>query len=250
MHKTLLSYLQSTRSISRRDFFDMLNKQVIKINWKLVEDSKTILSIWDKITIDLWRGETFEEIVEIKKDRYKSVIVAFNKPKWYVVSKDDKFNKTIFEILPKSWKEDFYYIWRLDKESNWLLLLTNSTKIVDEMEHPKTNLYKIYEVTVDKMLRTKDMIKMKRWLFVDEQWVKTSDETWIWVDKLEFYDVKQFKDEKWKYYLRIVLTEWRKRHIRRLLSACWYKTKTLKRIKYWKYELADIKEWTYRIFKV
>ncbi|MEF2175562.1 MAG: pseudouridine synthase [Candidatus Absconditabacteria bacterium] len=250
MNKTLLSYLQSTKAVSRRDFFDMLNNKVIKINGEIIEDSKAMVTIGDKITIDLGKGQIYEETIELKKERFKSVIVAFNKPKGYVVSKDDKFNKTIFEILPKSWKDDFYYIGRLDKESNGLLLLTNNTKIVDEMEHPKSRIFKIYEVVVDKMLRTKDMIKMKRGLFVDEHGEKTDDETGMGVDKLEFYDIKQFKDEKGKYFLRIMLTEGRKRHIRRLLSACGYKTKSLKRIKYGKYELADIKEGTYRIFKV
>jgi 16S rRNA U516 pseudouridylate synthase RsuA-like enzyme len=35
-----------------------------------------------------------------------------------VVSKEDKHNKTIFELLPNSWKKDFYYIGRLDKDSH------------------------------------------------------------------------------------------------------------------------------------
>jgi 16S rRNA U516 pseudouridylate synthase RsuA-like enzyme len=49
--------------------------------------------------------------------QYKPIIVIFNKPKGYVVSKEDKHNKTIFELLPESWRKDFYYIGRLDKNS-------------------------------------------------------------------------------------------------------------------------------------
>jgi 16S rRNA U516 pseudouridylate synthase RsuA-like enzyme len=41
---------------------------------------------------------------------FRPVVVALHKPVGYVVSKDDKHNDTIYNFLPPSWKEDFYYV--------------------------------------------------------------------------------------------------------------------------------------------
>lgn len=183
---------------------------------------------------------------------FKPVIVAFNKPKWYVVSKEDKYNKTIFEILPTSWKKDFYYIWRLDKDSDWLLLLTNVPEIVNEVEHPSRNIFKIYEVQIDKPLKTQLKEKFKKWILVTEEneYVRNpKEEIWKWkqMDLLQMHDISYHKDSRWRYFVRILLTYWKKRHIRRMLQAFWYKIHALTRIKVWKYELWRLKTWAYNI---
>jgi len=184
---------------------------------------------------------------------FKPVIVAFHKPRGYVVSKSDKFNKTIFDILPKSWKEDFYYIWRLDKDSDGLLLLTNVPSLVNEIEHPSKGILKIYEVEIDKPFKTYLREKFKKgvWVTEDGQLVKDlKSEKWknIPKDLLKVYDIHYQQDKKWKHLLRIVLEYWKKRHIRRLLKAFGYKVKRLTRIKHWKYELGRLKPGQYRIY--
>lgn len=186
---------------------------------------------------------------------FKPVIVTFNKPRWYVVSKYDKFNKTIFDILPSSWRNDFYYIWRLDKNSDWLLLLTNVPELVNEIEHPSRNIFKIYEVQIDKPLKTQLREKFKKWIFVTEEWeyvdnVKSDKWKWKNIDFLQMYDVSYYKDSKWRYFLRILLTYWKKRHIRRMLKAFWYKIYSLTRVKFWKYELWNLKPWAYNIHTI
>lgn len=183
---------------------------------------------------------------------FKPVIVTFNKPRWYVVSKDDKHNKTIFEILPPSWKKDFYYIWRLDKDSNWLLLLTNVPELVNKIEHPSRNILKIYEVQIDKPLKTQLKEKFKKWLLITEdgKYVenpKNPMRKWKQIDFLQMYDVSYYKDSKWRYLLRVLLTYWKKRHIRRMLQAFWYKINALTRVKFGKYELWKLKSWAYNI---
>ena len=184
---------------------------------------------------------------------FKPVIVAFHKPRGYVVSKSDKFNKTIFEILPKSWKDDFYYIWRLDKDSDGLLLLTNVPSLVNEIEHPSKGILKIYEVEIDKPFKTYLREKFKKGVWVTEDWQLVKDlksEKWknIPKDLLKVYDIHYQHDKKWKHILRIVLEYWKKRHIRRLLKAFGYKVKRLTRIKHWKYELGRLKPGQYRIY--
>lgn len=97
------------------------------------------------------------------------MIVLFNKPKGYTVSKEDKHNKTIYELLPQSWQKDFYYIGRLDKDSHGLLLLTNDPALVDFYEKPENNVYKVYEVQIDKPIKSHHILKAKKGVVADEQ---------------------------------------------------------------------------------
>lgn len=227
----------------------MIQKWIIRLNSETVTNINQEINIGDKLEIDLPKNQKFVETIK-RVFTFKPVIVAFNKPKWYTVSKEDKFNQTIYDILPDSWRKDFYYIWRLDKESHWLLLLTNDTKLVDFYENPKNRIIKIYEVLIDKPFKSKDIIKSKRWILVDQEWRlidPNKPDKEEWTELLTFHDV-QYSPDKW-HFLRILLTEWKKRHIRRLLSALGYKVKDLKRIKVWKYELWTVKPWQYRIYK-
>ena len=238
----------------------MLKEWVIFVNDKKVEDINYVLNLGDILKIKLPNGQDYvEEITKFPK--YQPVIVVFNKPKWYVVSKEDKFNKTIFDILPKSWRKDFYYIWRLDKNSHGLLLLTNEPEIVDYYTNPKNKIPKIYIVKIDKPLKTNDKAKLLKWIFVDEQG-NYFDENKLkkinqWanieikgrLDKLKFDSLSYFKDKNW-HFLKIVLKEWKKRHIRRSLKALGYKVFDLKRIKFWKYQLDNIKPGKWRVYKI
>ncbi len=235
----LLTYLQKTRGITRREFEQMLRQQVILINDEPVKSFWFEIKDWDNMKILLPDGEIYEEIISTHW-KFKPVVVLFNKPKWYVVSKSDKYNKTIFELLPKSWKKDMYYIGRLDKNSRWLLLLTNIPELVDRFENPKNKVFKIYEVKLNKPIKTGDLEKLKKGITYHDKDKKE-------VIQLKFYDVHPIKNDP--KYIKVLLTEGKKRHIRRALEELGYKVKDLKRTKMGKYELGDIKEGKYQILK-
>lgn len=236
---SLLKYLQKTKQVTRREFEDMVFEKALRINYQPVEDIKARIRLWDFLEVDLWEDWVYQETVK-SFPNYKPLIVSFNKPKGYVVSKSDKYNKTIFELLPKSWQRDFYYIWRLDKYSRGLLLLTNDPELVDYYENPKNRVFKIYEVVVDKPFKSNHILKTKKWMYVNRDWKVDSKG-----ELLYFYDINKTAGK-----LRIVLKEWKNQHIRRVLTALGYKIKDLKRIKVGKYELWDIKEWKYMINKI
>lgn len=119
------------------------------------------LQIGDTIQIVLPDAQVWEETIEAFPTSHPKIIL-FHKPRGYVVSKDDPHNKTIYDILPERWLSEYRYIGRLDKDSTGLLLLTNDSQLVHYYESPQTNIHKIYEVQIDKALRSKDKIKMKK----------------------------------------------------------------------------------------
>jgi 23S rRNA pseudouridine2605 synthase len=246
----LLQFLQLQTGISRRKIILFLSKWFIKVNWVVVYDRKSFVDFWDEITISLPWYKTKKFIV--KRDQKERIeMIVLNKPKWFVVSKEDPHNRTIFELLPWDFKQKWYYIWRLDKNSRWLVLLTNFPSIVNEFEHPSKKIEKKYIVQIDKPFKVQDIYNCKKWFLIDEQgrkfnwltnWQKKHVEQ---TDFLKFDKIKYFQ-YWWKHFLDIILTEGKKRHIRRLLKSLWYKVLDLKRIKVWPYNLWNLKEWKRR----
>ena len=125
---SLIAYLQRRYSLSRRKITSLIKEKKIFVDWKLVDSYKADIE-WGQ-TIKFFhpiRSNWVEKTVEVNKLLTK--VYMFNKPKGYVVSKDDPHNRTIFEILPPILRRGMYYIWRLDKDSHWLILLTNDNKL-------------------------------------------------------------------------------------------------------------------------
>ena len=242
----IFSYLQDKHGISRREYMQMLKEQAVHVNNELVESMQATIKPGDTLKITSWKNTLLtEEIQDLRKK--KRMIVLFNKPKWYAVSKEDKHNKTIYSLLPQSWQKDFYYIGRLDKDSHGLLLLTNDPTLVDYYEKPENNVHKIYEVQIDRPLKTYDIEKAKKWVLVDENWVRIIQWKSQPSETAEILKVVNMRYQmvKNKHYVAVTLNEWKKRHIRRLLKWLGYIVKDLKRIKVGKYQLWTIKPWKY-----
>ena len=203
----------------------MIDLWSVFVDWKKVESYSYEVQWWENLEIK-W--------LNIKQKIKISTwinIVLFNKPIWYVCSKDDKHNKTIYEILPREF-QNYFYIWRLDKDSRGLLVLTNNSEIVNKYQHPSNGVEKEYKVQIDREFSIKDYKKMKKWI----------------VDEWELLTVKMAKyyQEKNKYFVKIILIEWKKRHIRRILNNLWYKVIDLVRVREWQFELWNLREWCFR----
>jgi 23S rRNA pseudouridine2605 synthase len=116
----------------------------------------------------------------------------------------------------------------LDKDSHWLLLLTDDPKLVNEYEHPKNKIEKTYIIQINKPFAPSDIKKCLIWILDEGEKLKIS--------KLEIIS---------KNKLQIILTEWKKRHIRRIMQSLWYHVLDLQRISEWKFSLWNLKigEW-------
>lgn len=245
----LLIFLQKKLSVSRREFTDMIQQQVISINHEIVHWFDAEIHIDDTLTIKLPWWKLREETIQ-KLPFSPPKIVLFHKPKWCVVSKDDPHNKTIFDILPDHWREDLWYIWRLDKDSTGLLLLTNDTKLVDRYENPRNEVHKVYQLEINKPLRTKDKTRLKKWIEVTaDGFLPKFDPDGI-PEMMSCVTVTYQQTPKWKHELIITLKEWKKRQLRRLLKALDYKIYRLHRLKVGKRHIGDLKPGKRRIEKI
>jgi 23S rRNA pseudouridine2605 synthase len=235
----LISYLQSKLNLSRRNITWLIDQGSIFLNWESITAYNQEILSHDKLEIlksVFWKTEHkwLRDIIPIENFEFESKIIVFNKPMWYVVSKFDPNNRTIYEILPNEFK-NYYYIWRLDKESHGLLLLTNDPKLVNEYEHPKNQIEKTYIVKIDNELRPIDIKKCLLW--IEDEWEMLKIKS---IEKIENLNIFQY---------RIILTEWKKRHIRRIFKSLWYRVLDLQRIWEWTYKLWNIKLWERELAK-
>jgi 16S rRNA pseudouridine516 synthase len=83
------------------------------------------------------------------------LLVMLHKPIGYSCTHSEAEGSNIYELLPEQWldrKPTVTSIGRLDKETSGLILITDLGPLVHRYTSPKSDLEKIYEVTVDSEL--------------------------------------------------------------------------------------------------
>ena len=215
----IIAFLQGTRWLSRRKIVSLIQNGQIFLNNEKIESFKSEVKKWDLLTItdENW---DIDKITVSDNNNTKWKLILFNKPKWFVVSKSDPHNSTIYELLPPEFKNR-YYIGRLDKDSRGLVLLTDTPALVHQFEHPKFQIEKEYIIQLSTPFREWDRQKVKSWII--DEW-----------EQLKFIDIQPTKDSL---SYKVILNEWKKRHIRRVIKKLWYNLIDLQRIKEAQYTL-------------
>lgn len=217
----LRQYLQTHHWIARRTFTHLIDLWEIFINGEKIENYKAIIQNGNQISIKKLK---INKTVTLKETEDQSNIILFNKPVGYVVSKADPHNKTIYTLLPKH-LHHYYYIWRLDKESRGLLLLTDTPKLVHLFEHPSNEIYKTYLLQLHRPFDPQDQKTLLQGIKDDKDLLKA-----IKIQILE------------KNLLQVTLNEGKKRHLRRMFAVLEYQILDLQRIQIGNYLLGNIKE--------
>lgn len=272
----LLTYIQQNYGIPRRTITEAIKEQRVFLDEKPVEWYSTELKYGQHLFARILDRKIDDVITEVDQ---KSEVVLFHKPEWYVCSKQDKHNRTIYRLLGEQYK-NYYYIGRLDKDSRGLVILTNDPKVVHQYEHPKHKINKEYIVTVK--VRDQDFVKrliegtkdtrfqqdsqadfiamvqklFVKWLLVDEDGKlakkenRTADllrvvsmEVITQLDKqLRALQIMEPDTKGKTFVLRITLNEGKKRHIRRLWSSIWGEVLDLVRTKIGEYTIEKLDE--------
>ena len=227
----IIPFLQSSKWLSRRKIVSFIQNGHIFLNNEKLESFKSELKNWDILIImdENWNKENIT--VSENNDNPKWKLILFNKPKWYVVSKSDPHNSTIYELLPNEF-QNRYYIGRLDKDSRGLVLLTDTPALVHQFEHPKFEIEKEYLIQLSTPFKDEDKQKVKSWII--DEW-----------EQLKFLDIQPTKKPL---TYKVILKEKKKRHIRRVIKKLWYNLIDLQRIKEAQYTLPkDLSEWEWKL---
>jgi pseudouridine synthase len=164
------------------------------------------------------------------------VYIVFNKPVGVTTTVQDKFaEQKVVDFLPAQFKGVFP-VGRLDKNSSGLLVLTNDGDVCYHLTHPKFAVEKEYIVRVAGILRKEDCQRAKKGV-VDEG------------DHLKVKNIRITKSEKESTICTAVVSEGKKRHIRRLCVGLGFPVLELKRVRIGNLKLGDLKPGEYRIVK-
>ncbi len=203
----LNKYLADAGICSRREADVLIASGTVKINGATVTQLGTKVSPSDKVQ---YSGQ----ILRREKLRY----LLLNKPKGFITSSDDPFDrKTVMNLVEKVCDERIYPVGRLDRNTTGLLLFTNDGDLAKKLTHPKNNVKKIYHIVIDKNLTKNDMLKIAAGMELEDGFVQP--------DKIAY--VADLNDKK---QLGIELHSGRNRIVRRIFESLGYRVIKLDRV--------------------
>lgn len=157
----------------------------------------------------------------------KSVVYAYNKPIGQVCTSKEADSDSIFSYI--EFPERVYYVGRLDKDSQGLLLLTNDGDLANHIQKSRNNHEKEYRVRVNRDITDDFIEKMSNGVPILDTVTKKC--------KVEKTGSRTF---------RIVLTQGLNRQIRRMCEYFSYRVVHLKRVRIMNIKLDNLRPGTYR----
>lgn len=208
-------YLALKNICSRREADELIKKGWVKINGLHAKIGAQVNKD-DKVTVS-----------GTKKYFY----YALNKPKGIITHSPQEGEKSIEETI--QFPNKVFPLGRLDKDSSGLIILTNDGRITDRLLNPKNEHEKEYIVKIDRPITEAFLEKMKKGIVLEDG-----------------YRTKPCQTEKRSSAVfSIILTEGKKRQIRKMCDCLNRHVVSLKRIRIMNIFLGDLKIGAFRAIK-
>ena len=209
---------------SRRKCEELIAQGRVTVNGQVARLGMKADPLRDDIRVDGQRIRTVEPLVYI----------MVNKPRWVLSTMEpDRKHRTLRDLVPVP--ERVFPVGRLDLESEGLVLLTNDGELAQRLMHPRYGHEKEYRVLVAKVPDEKQLRAFRYGIVLPDGY-RTRP---VKVDILR----RQGKGA----WLRMVLTEGRKRQIREMCRAIGLPVVRLIRTRIGPLRLKDVGvgEWRY-----
>ncbi len=211
-------YLASAGLGSRRACEKLVLDGMVEVNGRLVVDLATKISDGDTVEVNGKKVETERRLV-----------LAMYKPPGYICSREDMENrKTIFDLLPQSGPR-LFYVGRLDKDSEGLLIVTNDGELCQQLSHPSKKVAKTYEVGVLPKFDRAVIPKFLKGFQIESGFAKAE----------EVYVIHDF-------LIKVVLKQGLKRQLRLMFSVMGFRVKHLKRTHIGGLDLGNLKKGAFK----
>lgn len=209
---------------SRRKAEDLIKKQKVMVNGKIVTELGSKVSEHDVISID---G------VIINKD-VKHEYYMLNKPRSVISSVTDESGRiTVVDLIDTEAR--IYPIGRLDYDTTGLILLTNDGDFANAMMHPRMEIEKTYIAKLDKVLSKEEILAIKKGITVDKRIVE-----------VRRFKVKKRDLDKNTDIVEITIVEGRNHIIKKLFKELGVNVLKLSRIAYGFLDVKNLKSGEYR----
>lgn len=204
---------------SRRHCDELIAAGRVTINGKLCADFSAQPIERDHVKVD-------GKLVLVERLFY----ILLHKPAGFVsTSKDPNARDTIFDLLPAKFPR-LFNVGRLDTQSEGLIVLTNDGDFAQKLTHPRHQIEKEYEVTLDRVWAPALAAKLRRGVFLDGQRAQ--------MVRLQAVGPKR---------LRVILRQGINRQIRRMFYEIGYEVKRLVRIRVGHLRLGDLPRGDWRM---
>jgi 23S rRNA pseudouridine2605 synthase len=222
----LNKFIANAGICSRREADELIANGEILVDGKVVDELGTQIKRQDKVT---YKGKLLMP--------EKMVYILLNKPKGFITTTDDPYErKIVMSLVEKACEERIYPVGRLDRNTTGLLLFTNDGEMAKKLTHPKHNIKKIYHIVLDKDLAKKDLLKIAEGLELDDGLIK--------VDKISYTE-----DSENKRQIGIELHSGKNRIVRRIFESLEYKVVQLDRVSFAGLTKKDVPRSRWRFLK-
>lgn len=214
----LQKYMAQCGVASRRKCEEMIKSGQVTINGEVVRDMG--------VKIDPSHDRVFVNGKRISLEE-NYVYIMLNKPRGYITTVKDQYNRPIVMDLVKDISERIYPIGRLDYESEGLLLLTNDGNIAFHLTHPRHQIDKEYVVRVEGCPSSEDIDKLRNGIDIGGFITSPAQ-------------VDLIRKNKQTSLIRITIKEGKNRQVRRMFDAIGHPVIYLKRIRIGNIKLGNL----------
>ena len=223
----LQKFLANSGVCSRRKAEELILNGNVKVNNHIITELGTkIDSEKDVVLVNNKKVSFVQE--------YKYILL--NKPVGYVTTVKDQFDRPIVLDLIKNCDINLLPVGRLDMYTSGALILTNDGDFIYKVTHPKNEIEKTYNATVNGIITEKDVQDLTNGVKVDDYITGTAK-------------VRILKIDTAKNISRIEITihEGKNREVRKMCEAVGKKVIALHRSKIGNIEVKSLKigEWRY-----
>lgn len=147
----LNKYIAHCGICSRRDAVEFIRQGKVKVNGELATEPGMKINDGDAVTV------AGKKVLPNRNLTY----ILLNKPKGFITTtEDEKGRRTVMDLVSGADAQRLYPIGRLDRNTTGLIILTNDGELSQKLSHPKYNIKKIYQVTLDKPITKPDFDKI------------------------------------------------------------------------------------------
>jgi 23S rRNA pseudouridine2605 synthase len=177
-----------------------------------------------------------EDVVEVDGERINidpdRVYVMLNKPRGVVTTADDPEGRpAVVDLI--NLPQRLFPVGRLDMDTEGLLLLTNDGELAHALMHPSFEVERVYVALVPGPVRRKVLADIRDGIELEDGLARPRR-------------IRVLEEERSKALLEVVMTEGRKREVRRMLGAAGLHVERLARVAYGGVELGDLRQGKWR----
>jgi 23S rRNA pseudouridine2605 synthase len=165
----LNKYIARAGVCSRRKADELTVRGNVKINGEVIKTPGA----------DVGDGDVVEVNGRVVAPAEKSVYILLNKPKGYITTAKDEFDRpTVMELTGDiEWR--IFPVGRLDAETTGLLVMTNDGDFANAVAHPAGGMRKTYRARVAGAISKERLARLRRGVNVDGRMTAPADVTLV-----------------------------------------------------------------------